>query len=213
MKIIKLNPQNPNPSEIIQIAKTIESGGLVVHPTDTTYGLAANVFNEDSIRKIFKLKGRDFNKPLIVAIKDLTQARTLVEFNRLAEVLFHKFFPGPLTLVLPRKPLVPSIVTGGKPLGIRMPNCKITLALSNACSVPYTTTSANPSGKPAPYKIEELIKQFGTSIEEIDLIIDAGALPEVFPSTVVDLTNETPQILRSGPITEAQIFQALNSKN
>lgn len=211
MKILKIDLNNPNPEIIKQAASVIEAGGIVVHPTDTAYGIAASVFDETAIKKVFDLKGRDFNKPLIVAIRDLTQIEELVEFNRKGKILFNKFFPGSLTIILPKKSIVPDIVTGGKPLGIRMPNCVVTLELSKYCKVPYTTTSANLSGKPALYSIEVILQQFNNeTIQQCDLILDAGVLPETLPSTVIDVSTDEAKILRVGPISEAQITEALN---
>ena len=209
MRILKIDLKNPDPSLIRQAALIIESGGIVAHPTDTAYGLAGNAFSENAIKKVFKIKGRDFKKPLIVAVRDFAQAEKLVEFNKPGKILFNKFFPGPLTIVLPKKPTVPDIVTAGKPLGIRIPNCEVTLALSKFCSVPYTTTSANISGGKNPYSVDEILESFNKkSLEMIDLILDAGILPENLPSTVVDISSGDTKILRDGPVSQAQITEA-----
>lgn len=209
MKILKINLKNPDPFLIRQAALIIESGGIVAHPTDTTYGLAGNALSENAIKKVFKIKGRDFKKPLIVAVRDFAQAEELVKFNKTGRILFNKFFPGPLTIILPKKSPVPDIVTEGKPLGIRMPNCNVTLSLSKICSVPYTTTSANISGGKNPYLINEILESFNKkSLDMIDLILDAGILPENLPSTVVDISSGDTKILRDGPISQVQITEA-----
>ncbi len=211
MKVLKLTPASFDQS-ILEAAQVLSSSGLVVHPTDTAYGLAGNIFDTLAISKIYTLKSRDLKKGLIVCVKDLPMALSLVEFNRSAHVLFEKFLPGPLTLVLPRKSHVPDPVSGNLPtLAIRLPNSPITLALSRSVDFPYTTTSANPSGGPNPYSLAAIQSSFTPEfLSQIDLALDTGPLPTRPPSTIVDLTTPTPHILRQGPITEAQILAALS---
>ncbi len=189
----------PTQDLISKAAKIIKSGGLVIHPTDTCYGLAANALDPLAVKKIYRLKGRDFNKPLIICVRDLKMAKDLVRFNPTAEKLFRKFLPGPLTLVLPSK------LHPGQKDAIRLPNHPVTLALSKTCSVPYTTTSANLSGKPNPYSLAEVFGQFSHEAIRQLFILDAGPLPPTPPSTVIDVSGGKIKILRSGPISLSQL--------
>ena len=187
---------------ISKAVKIIERGGVVIHPTDTCYGLAANVFDKTAVAKIYKLKGRDFNKPVIFCVRDFAMAEKLVDFNSLAKLLFDKFLPGPLTLVLPSK------INPGKKDSIRIPNHPVILALSRICSVPFTTTSANLSGGPNPYSISEIPDAIKNNV---DLILDVGTLPKNLPSTVIEVTDEEFKILRGGPVSQAEIRRALSA--
>lgn len=180
---------------ISKAARIIKSGGIVLHPTDTCYGLATNALDEKAVAKLHKLKGRNFQKPFIVCVRDLAMAKNLVQLNSLAEKLFTKFLPGPLTLVLPKK-------KGSGTLAIRLPNHFITLQLSRLCAVPYTTTSANISGGPNPYAVSEVPQEI---ISGCDLIIDVGKLPPTPPSTVVDVSEEKIKILRVGPVSAEEL--------
>lgn len=207
MKVLKIDPYFFSPDLIIEAAAIIEQGGIVIHPTDTSYGIAASALDKEAIQKIYTLKGRDFKKPLIVAVRDKNQAKKLVEFTPQAGLLFDKFFPGRLTLVLPKKKGIPDLLTAGGPLGIRMPNHQLTLELSKLCSVPYTTTSANLSNQPPAYSAEEIISSL--SPDSFNLLLDFGPLPKVLPSTVVDLSTSEVKILREGPISKEEIFEAL----
>ncbi len=185
-----------NPKVLLFLAaKTIAAGGIVVHPTDTCYGLATNAQSPLALKKLHRLKDRVPQKPFIVCVRDLAMAKKLVKFNPLAEKLFAKFLPGPLTLVLPKK-------KGVGTLAIRMPNHPITLALSRLCPVPYTTTSANFSGGPNPYRVAEISKEI---LDSCDLIIDAGELSRTPPSTVVEVTSGELNVLRVGPVSKRQL--------
>ena len=122
-----------------------------------------------------------------------------------------KFLPGPLTLIFRRRPAIPSTVAGGlETLGIRIPNCPVTSQLSSLVDFPYTATSANPSAGATPYSVSEVLSQFeGDLVQKIDLILDAGVLPRVLPSTLVDLSTQPPQILREGPVRTKEIEAVL----
>lgn len=186
---------------ISKAAKIIESGGVVIHPTDTCYGLAANVLDPIAVAKIYKLKGRDFDKPVIFCVRDFAMASELVQFDQFAKSLFDKFLPGPLTLVLPSK------INPGKKDSIRIPNHPVILALSKICSVPFTTTSANLSGGPNPYSAEEIPDEIKSGV---DLILDVGPLPKNLPSTVVDVSEGKITILRAGPVSEEKIQRVIS---
>lgn len=199
MQTIKVDSNSPDLLTIIKAADVLKLGGLLVYPTDTAYGLGANALDEKSIRKVYELKSRDFSKPTHVVVRDWKMIEDLCFTNDAAKKLYDKFLPGPLTIILPKKKIVPDILTAGlKTIGIRIPNNEVTKILSSDLPFPYTTPSANKSGGKTPYSIEDVKKEL--DISKVDLILDAGKLPEVPPSTIVDLSTNSPKILRGGPI-------------
>lgn len=211
MQTIRIDLNNPDQTVLQKAAVIIANGGIVVHPTDTAYGLATNALSSKAAKKIFALKGRVENKGLIVAVRDKVMAEELVTFTPLGYALFSAFLPGPLTLLLSKKALVPSGVSGGSDkLAIRIPNCPVTLLLSKLCLVPYTTTSANPSGGRNPYSLADVTSQFSNELlSSCDLFLDCGVLSPTPPSTIIDATKSEPTIIRPGPITLEEIRMAL----
>lgn len=210
MKIIKINPKNPEKNAIKKAAEILSGGGLVVYPTDTAYGLGANAMDKQAVNKMYEVKGRDFSKPTHVIVKDWSVIEDLTYPNQIARRLYDKLLPGPLTMIVPKRPQVQDILTAGLPtLGIRIPDHLTTRSLSSLLSFPFTTPSANRTGEPAPYSIEEVKKVLDT--DKIDLALDAGALPSTPPSTVVDVSTDQIKILRKGPISEREMVQALNA--
>lgn len=187
MKVFKVDINNPDIKIIEEAAEVLSSGGIVIHPTDTSYGLAANIFDDRAIKRIYEIKGRDFNKPLINCVRDLKMAEEIVVFNDLAYKLFDKFFPGALTLVLKSKDDLGT-------RAIRIPYCKVTQELSKICLFPYSTTSANISGQADEYSPNFNLK--------VDLVLDAGQLPIKPPSTVIDVSSGEVKILREGAISK-----------
>jgi L-threonylcarbamoyladenylate synthase len=211
MDILKTDIKNPDRQIINQAVKVLISGGLIVYPTDTAYGLGGNALNENSIRKIYELKNRNFSKPTHVIIKDWKMLEKLTYPNTSAKILYNNFLPGPLTIILKRKNIIPDILTSGlNTLGVRIPKCGVTKLLSELSGIPYTTPSANRTGGKTPYSINEVFKELDT--KKIDLIIDCGILPESKPSTLVDLTQKPFRILREGPVIKSQIEKVLEEK-
>lgn len=210
MKLLKVNNHKPDEKFIKLAAEILKRGGLVVYPTETAYGLGGNALNPEVIRKVYFVKDRDLSKPTHVVVRDWNMIEELAETNNSAKKLYDKFLPGPLTVILSKKKIVPNILTGGLPtLGIRTPDNSITQSLSNLVSFPYTTPSANKSGGKVPYSIADVRKEL--DIDKVDLILDAGKLPQVKPSTIIDLTKTPPKILREGPITRKQIEKVLGT--
>jgi L-threonylcarbamoyladenylate synthase len=208
MQIVSIDIKNPDLNIIKHASEVLSSGGCVVYPTDTAYGLGVNALKEEAIKKLYEIKGRDFSKPTHVVVKDWQMIEELTYTNEKAKRLFDTFLPGPLTMILPKKPHVSNVLTANGPtLGVRLPNSLITQSLSDLITFPYTTPSANRSGEPTPYSVEEVKKVL--DIEKVDLILDAGPLPRIAPSTVIDLTQDEFQILREGPITREEIEKAL----
>ena len=184
--------------------RLLKENKLVAVPTETVYGLAANAFNEDAVKRIFKAKGRPRFNPLIVHIHSIEQ------LSRLASVIPEKalqlaeaFWPGPLTLILPKQPEVPDIITAGKPtVGIRMPNHPMTLELLRGLSFPVAAPSANPFTRISPTSAKHVAHYFG---DRIPAILDGGPCEVGLESTIVGFDGDTPVIYRKGGISIEQI--------
>ncbi len=184
---------------IIQAAQVIKNGGLVAMPTETVYGLAASALDETAVSGIFALKGRPQDNPLIVHVDSMPMARELAELDEKAEKLAGVFWPGPLTMVLKSRGVVPSAVTAGlDTVGVRMPDCDAALSLVSAAGLPLAAPSANKSGSPSPTTAAHVARDFGNGL----LILDAGECGIGVESTVVDMTREIPVILRPGAVTQ-----------
>lgn len=210
MEIIKIDPQSLDLKIIKKAAQLLLSGKLIIYPTETSYGIGADINNEYAIKEVFRIKDRNFSNPLPVAVKDFSMAQKLARFSPLAQILWQNFLPGPLTLVLPKKKSVSDLVTAGqKTVGLRSPNHPVAYLLSQQCQIPYTTTSANLSGQPSTYSVEEIKKQLGEKINKIALVLDAGQLPPTPPSTVIQISNRKIKILRMGPVSPKKIQKLL----
>jgi L-threonylcarbamoyladenylate synthase len=199
-----------------EAVKILKAGGIVVYPTDTAYGLAVDGTNADAVKKLYKLKGRGFHKPIHVIPPTKAWIEKLVRLTPEAKKLIEEFMPGPLTLVLPLKARGESwqiLSAGIKTLGIRRPKYKLALDLALLFGKPITTTSANVSGQPNCYSVPEVKKQFTKSKFKPDFYLDGGKLKPTKSSTVVLLTGEYAKILRQGPISEREIKRVLRSKN
>ena len=188
----------------IQIAaQYIREGKLVAFPTETVYGLGANALNALAVAKIFELKERPSFDPLIIHIADFGQLEKLIGTNDVRVYqLAEKFWPGPLTMVLPKSDLVPDIITSGLPtVGIRMPNNEIALELIRKADCPIAAPSANKFGRISPTTAAHVQKQ----LPNVDFIIDGGKTTVGIESTIIRLTNKGFQILRNGIITREEI--------
>ncbi len=201
MEIVEASEEN-----IRRAAVIIRLGGVVIYPTDTVYGLGCDPANVDATRRICEIKGRA-DKPLPLACSDVEAAKRIVEFNPIAERLAERFWPGPLTMVLPAKVDYPIWVThGARTLGVRVPGHPVARRLAKLSGGVIVTTSANKSGEPPPKTALEAAEQIG---EEVDLILDAGPAPLKQPSTVLDLSGDELWIIRPGPIKAEDIKKAL----
>ena len=197
-----------NPDDINEAAGILRNGGLVAVPTETVYGLAANAFDEEACRKIFKVKRRPLIDPLIVHIHDLQEAKRLADFNSAAEALAEAFWPGPLTLVLEKKRLIPGIVTANrKTAAIRMPRHPVMVRILEAAGVPLAAPSANRFGYISPTRVEHIPNALG---DTIDYAVEGGPCKVGVESTIVDLCHpESPTLLRAGAITEDMLAGVL----
>lgn len=188
-----------NDPQAIPAAKIIiREGGLIAFPTDTIYGVAADPFNSEAIIKIYHAKERPDEKALPVLIGELSQLENLVDpVSSYVRIIAAKYWPGALTMVLPKKPVLPAELSAYPTIGIRMPNLDFTLALLKSTG-PLATTSANISGGANPTSADEVLAQLDG---RVDLILDGGSTPGPTASTVVDATTEDLKILREGPIS------------
>ena len=187
-----------------EAAEFIRHGGIVAFPTETVYGLGANIFDETAIRKIFAAKMRPADNPLIAHVAEVRQIETLVScIPNFAERLIEAFFPAPLTLVLPKSEKVPLIATANlNSIGVRMPQSLVAQEFLRFCATPLVAPSANLSGKPSPTNWQAVFEDLNGRIE----CILQGEEAEIgLESTVVDCTGETPQILRLGAVTFEQL--------
>lgn len=190
-----------------QILTFLRAGGVIAFPTDTAYGLGADPFNDDAVRTIFKIKGREETKPILVLVNSVEMANNIAVLSERALALAGRFWPGPLTMILPARPLVPSSVTAGtSTIGVRWADTALTQRLLGGFGRPITATSANRSGLPSAVTIAELREQLGESVE---LLIDGGELPTRAGSTLLDLTETPARLLREGPIVEAELNDVL----
>lgn len=185
-------------------AEVIRRGGLVAFPTETVYGLGANVFDESAVAKIFVAKQRPGDNPLIAHIGGFDQIELLAaEVNPTARKLIESFFPSPLTLVLPKTEQVPLIATANLPtIGVRMPNHRLAQQFLKACRTPVVAPSANLSGKPSPTTWQAVFEDLNG---RIDCILQGEQTIVGLESTVVDCTSEIPLVLRTGAITLEQL--------
>jgi L-threonylcarbamoyladenylate synthase len=192
--------------ELIQAAAAcLLAGELVVFPTETVYGLGANALDAAAVGRIFALKGRPACNPLIVHVASVEQAITVAaEWPAVAARLAERFWPGPLTLVLPKRPQIPAVVTaGGSTVGIRLPKHPVALALLREAGVPLAAPSANRSTAISPTRVEHVLQSL-KDVGEL-LILDAGPCPGGIESTVLDLTISPPRLLRPGLISVAML--------
>jgi L-threonylcarbamoyladenylate synthase len=194
-----------SPGDIEAAALALRAGRLVAFPTETVYGLGAVATNDRAVAAIFAAKGRPRFNPLIVHVIDAAAARALVRWNDTAERLAARFWPGPLTLVLPRAdacPLSLLVSAGGDTVGLRAPAHPVAQALLAATVLPVAAPSANPAGQISPTAADHVAAGLG---DRIDLIVDGGPCPIGLESTVLDLTCAPPRLLRPGGVTREQL--------
>ena len=203
---------NINLERLKKPAKMIKEGKIVIFPTETVYGIGTNGFKSDSIKKIYELKKRDFNKPISLLVNSIDMIQTVAkDITDLEYALINRFCPGPFTIILKKKKEVPDILTAnGDTVGIRMPDSLIAKTLIDYSGVPIATPSANISGKPSGTSIANIMKDFKDSV---DCIIDNGESKLGIASTIVKVENEKPIILREGAIKKEEIFDFVNNYN
>jgi len=206
---IKIDPKKPLDEQLIRAAGIIKCGGLVVFPTETVYGLGASALDADAAKKIYAAKGRPSDNPLIIHISSPEEAEkycfTSPEYYRLAE----RFLPGPLTVIMPKKDVVPKTVTGGLgTVAVRCPENEVARALIRLSGVPIAAPSANISGKPSPTSAAHVREDLDG---KVDMIIDGGECKIGLESTIVKLDDGGATLLRPGAITPEMLKKVLGS--
>lgn len=185
----------------------VKNGGIIIYPTDTVYGLGCDPFNVRAVERIFNTKGERKEKPLPILGSDLEYVQKIAYINEKARKITQRFWPGPLTLVVRKKPSLPNIVTCGfDSVGVRIPNHSAAVQLISLCDGLLVGTSANKTGSRPPKTAREAAKQLG---EKVDMILDGGPAPLGQESSVVDLTSKKPKMLREGPIKFKEVLSVL----
>lgn len=203
-KLVSMNPAGLDPAGLVAAVEILRCGGLVAFPTETVYGLGANALDAAAVERIFVAKGRPANNPIIVHVADAVHAsRVAASWPMIASKLAGRFWPGPLTLVLPKKETVPDIVTAGAPtVAVRVPVHPVARALLETVQLPIAAPSANRSSELSPTTAEHVRQALDG---RIDMILDGGPCPGGIESTVLDVTTDPPRLLRPGLVTVEQI--------
>ena len=206
--IKKLDENNIDIDIIKEMAEKIRNGETVIFPTETVYGLGANAMDENATKKIYEAKGRPSDNPLIVHIADVEEVdKIALEVGEKARKAMDEFWPGPLTIILKKKEIVPNVTSGGlSTVAIRMPSNKIANALIRESKTQIAAPSANISGRPSPTKAEHVVKEMSGRVSGI---IMGGDCDFGLESTVVDFSEDKPMILRPGSITKEMLEEVL----
>lgn len=202
-KILDLKNDNDY-TKLKEAAQIIKNGGLVLFPTETVYGLGANGLDKNAVKKIYIAKGRNENNPINLLVSNIEMIESIAkEISEIEYKLMSAFFPGPFTIILKKKPIVPSILTAnGDTVGVRMPSGIIAKGLVELANVPIAAPSANISGKPSGTNFDDLYNDFKN---KVDYMIDGGNSSIGIESTIVKVIDNIPHILRPGSITDEQI--------
>ncbi len=207
-RLCHLDPENPDRAILVEAAEILRSGGLVAFPTETVYGLGANALDANAVARIFEAKGRPSQNPLIVHVPDVESAKRVVsEWSETAERLARHFWAGSLTLVLPKSPAIPSLVTaGGESVAVRVPAHPIAQELLRVCGFPLAAPSANPSNWLSPTRAEHVWQGL---VGRVEMILDGGATTGGVESTVLSLIHTPPRLLRPGLVLPSQIREVI----
>ncbi|MCF6276237.1 MAG: threonylcarbamoyl-AMP synthase [Candidatus Magasanikbacteria bacterium] len=198
MKIIK-----EKDISIKEIVKALQSGKVIVYPTETSYGFGVDATNKEAVNKIFKIKQRQKGKPVLVVMPNIHMAMEYVEWSEKLDELAQKYWPGPLTVVVPTKNnhnLASGVVAGDNTLAFRISSHPLVAELTQKLGKPIVSTSANLASQNDPYDAQEIISIFEKEENKPDIIIDAGELPEESPSTIIRLLNGELEVLRQGQV-------------
>jgi L-threonylcarbamoyladenylate synthase len=208
--VIRIDPREPFEQDIEKAVEFLSRGEVIAYPTETIYGLGADVLNRKAVKKIYDLKARDYGLPISILVADIAMLREYVkEVPDRALPLMHKFWPGALTILLPASEKIPrGLVTNTGRVGVRISSHPIASALVEKFGKPITTTSANLSGFPPSLSVKHIQKYFG---DKIPCIIDGGECEPTRGSTVVDVGEETMRIIRAGTIPAEDVIRCFQS--
>ena len=195
---------NLNYDNLKEPAQIIKKGGIVIFPTETVYGIGTNGLDENAIKKLYEVKQRPINKPISLLVNNIEMVEKIAKnITEVEYKLMERFFPGPLTIILEKRDIVPDILTSNtNTIGIRMPSGEIAKKLIEFAGVPIATSSSNISGKPSGTNITDIKKDFEG---KVDCFIDNGESELGIPSTVIRIIDNIPHILRQGTISEEEI--------
>ncbi|WP_407423962.1 L-threonylcarbamoyladenylate synthase [Methanobrevibacter sp.] len=192
MKILKTSNSSPDEKVINEAIDVLADDGVIIYPTDTVYGLGANIFNNKAVRRVFKIKQRNLLKPLSILVSNTDAIDVVAKISRYQKDTLDKYLPGPYTFILNKTPVVPRVVTSGLThVGVRVPENEIACKLAKI--FPITTTSANLSDEEVLSTPDEILEQLGC---DVDLVIDVGPLESKNASTIIDLTAPQPIFIR-----------------
>lgn len=191
-----------------EAGELIRQGKIVVFPTETVYGIGTNGLDKNAVKKLYEVKQRPLNKPISLLVSNMEMVNSIAkDITEIEYKIMKKFFPGPLTIILKKKDIVPNVVTAGQnTVGIRMPRGEIARKLVEYANVPIATPSANISGEPSGTNMQEIKKHFEG---KVDYFIDGGNSELGLASTIVQVVDGKPQILRQGSITYEQIIKSI----
>ena len=199
---------NLNYDKLKKPAQIIKNGGIVIFPTETVYGIGTNGLDENAIKKLYEVKQRPINKPISLLVNNIEMVEKIAKnITEVEYKLMERFFPGPLTIILEKRDIVPDILTSStNTVGIRMPSGEIAKKLIEFAGVPIATSSSNISGKPSGTNITDIKKDFKG---KVDCFIDNGESELGIPSTVIRIIDNIPHILRQGAISEEEIRKVI----
>ncbi|HSF05753.1 MAG TPA: L-threonylcarbamoyladenylate synthase [Methylomirabilota bacterium] len=197
-EVLKVDPARPSSAVLERALQVLNAGGVIAFPTETFYGLGAAALDARAVKQVFELKGRPWSKPLLVLVDSVAMAERVAMVGERARVLMARHWPGALTLVLPARPGLPAELTAGTvTVGLRLSPHPVATALVSGLGGPLTAPSANPSGAAAPATPAEVLSYFDGAL---GLLLDAGPTAGGLPSTVLDVTGDTPRVLRQGAV-------------
>ena len=211
MRILRCNSEidATTKENIMLAAEDLMNGELVVYPTETVYGIAADIFNQKAVKNLYMVKNRPFDMPLSVAVSDKDMVETIALMTRPVEKLIDAFLPGPLTIITKKNPGVPDIVTSmSQKVGIRIPDNKIAIELIEEFGGPIVATSANLHSRPDSVSVDTAIEDFGDAVMTY---LDNGHCTLGKPSTIVWIMDDKVEVIRQGEITQKQIEDVLNA--
>jgi len=213
-KIEKIDAANPDETVLQNAVKLIKKGEVVVCPTDTGYAFSANALDTRAITRVFHLKGRSYSNPIHIAVGSIAEVDKYAVVTEAARYLAGRYLPGALTLVLKKKETIPPLLVAGlDTVGIRIPDNRVILQLVEMTGCPLTTTSANISGKPGTYTVEEVKAQLGENIQQVSMVLDQGPIKTRELSTIIDLTTSPPELIRQGRISWLDLREVLKMFN
>lgn len=197
-----------SPADLQKATEAILSGCVVAHPTETCYGLACDLTNQEAVEKLFAIKKRPDGQPVSALFPDITEAKKWAVWTQQAEKLAAKFLPGPLTIILRVRPDTPELFLTPKPkgdvthqtVGVRISSSLMATALAQLAGVPIATSSANLHGQANPYSVDDLLAQFSAEKFQPDIVLDGGVLPSQPPSTIIDCTGDVLRVVRKGNV-------------